>query len=58
MVKAVSKHSRYFQKEGVDMVIKGYWNHVGYMGWVEYIGDYMLFSCESDYIEYLKEVMK
>ena len=37
------------------MIIKGYYNSMGYMGWVPWIGDYMLFSCESDYIDYLEE---
>lgn len=36
------------------MTIKGYWNHVGYMGYVEWLGDYMLFATDGDYIEYLE----
>ena len=36
------------------MTIEGYWNHIGYMGYVEWLGDYMLFSNTSDYIEYLE----
>ena len=36
--------------------IKGYPNGAGYMGWVDEYGDYMQFSTESDYIEYLEEM--
>ncbi len=32
--------------------MKGYYTSDGYMGYVE--GRYMLFSCESDYMEYLE----
>lgn len=33
--------------------MKGYSTSDGYMGYVD--GSYMLFSCESDYIEYIEE---
>ena len=33
------------------MPIKGYPVDSGYMGYVE--GEYMLFACESDYIDYI-----
>lgn len=33
--------------------MKGYSTESGYMGLVD--GQYMLFSCEEDYIEYLQE---
>lgn len=32
--------------------MKGYYNHVGYMGYVE--GRWVLFSCEQDYVEYME----
>ena len=32
--------------------MKGYYNHVGYMGYVE--GRWVLFSCEQDYMEYVE----
>ncbi len=32
--------------------MKGYYNHVGYMGYVE--GRWVLFSCEQDYMEYME----
>lgn len=34
-------------------MVKGYNVHSGYMGWVEKLKKYILFSCELDYIEYL-----
>ena len=34
-------------------IMKGYVVHDGYMGYVN--GQYMLFSCEEDYREYLNE---
>ena len=33
--------------------MKGYNTEVGYMGLVD--GEYVLFSCERDYIEYLED---
>ena len=36
------------------MIIKGYYNHIGYMGYVEKIGDYMLFASEQDYLDYIE----
>ena len=36
--------------------IKGYPNNIGYMGWVDEYADYMLFSTESEYIEYLEDL--
>lgn len=33
--------------------MRGYNTSEGYMGWVD--GFYMLFSCESDYREYMEE---
>lgn len=33
--------------------MKGYYTDSGYMGYLN--GDYILFSCEDDYIEYVKE---
>ena len=38
---------------GGDIMVKGYNVHSGYMGWVEKLKKYILFSCELDYIEYL-----
>ena len=35
------------------MEIKGYNNHVGYMGWTG--KEYKLFSCEADYREWIGE---
>ena len=32
--------------------MKGYYDHVGYMGYVE--GRWVLFSCEQDYMEYME----
>ena len=32
--------------------MKGYYNQVGYMGYVE--GRWVLFSCEQDYMEYME----
>ena len=32
--------------------MKGYYNHVGYMVYVE--GRWVLFSCEQDYMEYME----
>ena len=40
-----------------DRIVKGYTNNVGYMGWVDEYGDYMLFSSESDYYDYLYELV-
>lgn len=33
--------------------MKGYYTSNGYMGLVE--GEYILFSCESDYLEFMEE---
>lgn len=33
--------------------MKGYDTYSGYMGYVD--GEYMLFSCEQDYIEWMEE---
>ena len=45
------KQNRDKDKETENM--KGYYTNAGYRGW---IGDrYMLFSSESDYIEYMEE---
>lgn len=35
------------------MEIKGYNTNQGYMGYVN--GEYRLFSCEQDYIEYMED---
>lgn len=32
--------------------MKGYTTETGYMGYVD--GSYMLFSCESDYMDYME----
>ena len=32
--------------------MKGYYNHVGYRGYVE--GRWVLFSCEQDYMAYME----
>lgn len=37
------------------MEIKGYNVAVGYMGLVD--GEYKLFSCESDYLEYMADIL-
>lgn len=37
------------------MDIRGYNNSIGYMGWVESIGDYMLFASEQDYLDYIED---
>ena len=41
------------QKHGRSTDMKGYYNHVGYMGYVE--GRWVLFASESDYREYMEE---
>jgi len=33
--------------------MKGYTTETGYMGYVD--GSYMLFSCESDYVDYMEK---
>ena len=44
-----------YNEEVISMVIKGYNNSTGYMGWVEWIGDYMLFASEQDYLDYIED---
>ena len=34
-------------------IMKGYWVGDGYMGYVN--GNYMLFACEEDYLDYICE---
>lgn len=34
-------------------MIKGYFTRAGYMGYVN--GEYILFSCEKDYYEFLED---
>ena len=36
-------------------MVKGYFIHSGYMGWMELYQRYMLFASESDYYEYLSD---
>lgn len=36
--------------------MKGYFVSNGYMGWVKWLNDYMLFASESDYKEYLTDI--
>ena len=36
-------------------MLKGYDLPSGYMGWVEKLNKYMLFSCYRDYVEYVTE---
>ena len=35
-----------------DKTMKGYYNNSGYMGYVG--GRWVLFACESDYVEYME----
>lgn len=35
-------------------MIKGYDTSLGFMGWVETLEKYILFSCYRDYIEYVR----
>lgn len=42
-------------REEVRPMVKGYFIHSGYMGWVELYQTYMLFASESDYYEYLSD---
>ena len=37
-------------------IIKGYFVSNGYMGWVEWLGDYILFASQSDYYDYLIDI--
>lgn len=39
-----------------NRTIKGYPNSIGYMGWIDEYGDYMLFSSENDYYDYIYEM--
>ena len=43
-------------KMKTSRTIKGYFNGVGYMGWIDEYSDYMLFDTESGYIEYLESL--
>lgn len=49
----------YPQKQGKhrnlkeDKNMKGYYNHSGYMGYVD--GGWVLFASESDYLDYMEE---
>ena len=36
-----------------DKTMKGYYNHSGYMGYVD--GGWVLFASESDYLDYMEE---
>lgn len=36
-----------------DTAMKGYYNSVGYMGYVE--GRWVLFACEQDYFDYMED---
>lgn len=49
-IPAKSSQSRFPTESGT---IKGYFTAEGYMGLVN--GSYKLFSCESDYFEYIRE---
>lgn len=41
------------KKQKEDVKMKGYYNNSGYMG---YVGNgWVLFACESDYMEYLED---
>lgn len=36
-------------------MLKGYFTDSGYMGFCPFKNKYILFACESDYLDYVKE---
>ena len=46
-------YETYWKQQKEDAKMKGYYNNSGYMG---YVGNgWVLFACESDYMEYLED---